>query len=85
MTTINKILETVGDLDGVVAIIIIDEHGGIQVMDEDKVVALIFGDKRADKPYLEVRCQLDFIMYFAKLLDIPLKFKLDPYDHLKEG
>ena len=74
MSSINKLLDVVGDIEGVVAIITIDEHGGIQVMSEDTVVALIFGDERADKPHLEVRCQLDFIMYFAKLLDIPLKF-----------
>lgn len=75
MSSLNKILETAGDIEGVIAVITIDEHGGIQAMSDDTVVALIFGDKRADKPYLEVRCQLDFIMYFAKLLDIPLKFK----------
>jgi len=45
-------------------------------MDEDTVVALIFGDERADKPYLEVRCQLDFIAYFCNLLHIPIKFKV---------
>lgn len=75
MSSLNKIIETAGDIEGVVAVILIDEHGGIQVMSEDTVVALIFGDERSEKPYLEVRCQLDFIMYFAKLLDIPLKFK----------
>jgi len=75
MSSMNKILEAVGDLEGIVAIITIDKYGGIQVMDEDKIVALIFGNERAEKPYLEVRCQLDFIMYFAKLLDIPIKFK----------
>ncbi len=75
MSSLNKILETVGDIEGVVAIIIIDDEGGIQVMNEDRVVALIFGDERAKRPHLEVRCHLDFIMYFAKLLDIPLKFK----------
>ena len=75
LSSLNKILETAGNIDGVVAVITIDEHGGIQVMSEDTVVALIFGDERAEKPHLEVRCQLDFIMYFAKLLNIPLKFK----------
>ena len=74
MTTINKILETAGDVEGVMILITIDEHGGIQVMDEKTVVALIFGDERAEKPHLAVHCQLDFIMYFAKLLDIPIKF-----------
>lgn len=75
MTTINKILEATGDIEGVTILITIDEHGGIQVMDEETVVALIFGDERAEEPYLEVRCHLDFIAYFCKLLDIPIKFK----------
>jgi len=52
-------------------------------MNEEKVIALIFGDKRAEKPYLEVRCHLDFIMYFAKLLDVTLKFKLEPHDQFQ--
>ena len=75
MSTINKILETAGDIEGVMILIIIDEHGGIQVMNEDTVVALIFGDERVEEPHLEVRCHLDFIAYFCKLLDIPIKFK----------
>lgn len=76
MTTLNEILEVTGNLEGVIAVILIDEEGGIQAMTEERVVALIFGDERAEEPYLEVRCQLDFIMYFSKLLDIPLTSKL---------
>ena len=75
MSTLNKILKDAGGIEGVLAVITIDEHGGIMAMSEDTVVAIIFGDERVEKPHLEVRCQLDFIMYFAKLLGIPLKFK----------
>lgn len=75
MTTINKILETAGDIEGIRILITIDEQGGIQVMNEETVVTLLFGDERAEEPYLEVRCHLDFIAYFCRLLGIPIKFK----------
>ncbi len=81
MTTLNKILEGCGDLEGAMAVIVIDDKGGVMAFSEDTAVALVFPDERSDEPILEVRCRLDFIYYFSKLLGIPIKFKnMSPTD-----
>ena len=70
---VEKIIEGIPDLDEAMAIIVIYKKGQIMAFSEDTAIAFVFPDERSDDPILEVRCRLDFIYYFAKLLDIPIK------------
>ena len=70
-----KTIEGIPDhLEDAMIVIAIYNKGHIMAFSEDTALALILPDERTDKPILDVRCRLDFIYYFAKLLGIPMKF-----------
>ncbi len=71
---VEKIIEGIPDLDEAMIVIVLYDKGHIMAFSEDTAVALVFPDERSEDPILEVRSRLDFIYYFAKLLNIPLKF-----------
>lgn len=69
-----KIIDGIPDLDEAMIVIVIYDKGHIMAFSEDTAIAFVFPDERSEESILDVRSRLDFIYYFAKLLDIPLKF-----------